>query len=131
MKKLISAILAVSMFMSATAYAECDFKTGITPTDHGTYEYTKECHVAVGQLRQNYLIDEQKIADLNKALDLKDLAITKANQRADLWMDTSFKLEDRVMTIDKMESTNKWIYFGLGVLTTFAAAYAARQAFGR
>ena len=131
MKKLISGILAVTMFTATTAFADCDFSKGITPTDHGTYEYTKECHISVGQMRQNYLIDEQKIATLNKALDLKDLVINKANERADLWMNTSFKLEDRVMAIDKMESSNRWIYFGLGVLTVFVAGFAARQSFGR
>jgi len=128
MKKLITALMIV-LSLPLQALADCDFSKGITKVDGG-YLYTTECHVAVGQMRQNYLISQQQISDLNKALDLKDLAITKADQRADMWMNTTFKLEDRINTLDKMQETNKWIWFGLGVVTVFAAGYAARAAYG-
>jgi hypothetical protein len=110
------------------AFAECDFTDGKGVTKvEGGYLYSKECHIAVGQMKYDLGVKDLQIEKLGKALDLKDLAITKADQRADLWMQTSFKLEDRINTIDNMRSSNQWIAFGLGALTMFAAAYAASQ----
>lgn len=126
MKKLIAAVLATLMF-SNVAFAECDFSTGISRNDNGSYTYTKECHVKVGEMKRDLSIATEQNEKLTKALDLKDLAITKSDQRADLWMQTSFKLEDRINTIDSMRQSNQYIAFGLGVLTMFAASYAASQ----
>ena len=125
MKK-ISFLLAVCMFAN-TAFADCDFSKGITKLPDGNYEYTKECHVHVGELVQDNDVKTQQVDKLNKALDLKDLAITKADQRTQLWMDTSLKLEDNIQKMDSLSKKNEWLYFGLGVLTTFAAGYAAAQ----
>jgi len=126
MKKIVSVVLALSLF-STSAMAECDFSTGINKNDNGTYTYSRECHIKVGEMKQDLEIANKQVEKLNKALDLKDLALTKADQRADLWMNTSFKLEDRVNTIDEMRKTNQWLYFGLGALAMFAATYAASQ----
>lgn len=124
-KKFVIALM-IATFLPISALAECDFKTGITKTEGG-YLYTRECHIKVGEMKQDLEIEVEKTAKLTKALELKDLAITRADQRADLWMNTSFKLEDRVNTIDEMRKTNQWLYFGLGVVTMFAASYAASQ----
>jgi len=125
MKRILCTILALSFF-SNVALAECDFSAGITKTADG-YLYTKECHVKVGEMKQDLKIANEQNEKLTKALDLKDFAITKADQRADMWMNTTYKLEDRINTIDQMRSTNQWVAFGLGALTMFAAAYAASQ----
>lgn len=122
------AFIMVLLMLPFQALAECDFSTGITKTEQG-YLYTKECHIAVGQMKYDLGVKDLQIDKLNKALDLKDLALTKADQRADLWMNATFKLEDRINTIDSMRSTNNWMYFGLGVLTVFAAGYAASQVY--
>jgi hypothetical protein len=125
MKK-IAFLLAICMFAN-TAFADCDFSTGISPNQDGSYKYSKECHLKVGSLVQDNQTKDQQIDKLTKAIDLKDLALTKSDQRAQLWMDTSFKLEDDVQKMNRLKSDNQWIYFGLGVLTTFAAGYAAAQ----
>jgi hypothetical protein len=110
--------------LSNIAYADCDFSKGITPGPNKTFIYTEECHLAVGKLKQDNDTYKLQIADLTKAISLKDLALTKSDERTQLWMDTSSKLEDRVTKIDEMTKHNEWLYFGLGVLTTFAAGYA-------
>lgn len=125
MKRFICTILAMT-FLSNVAMAECDFSTGITKVDGG-YLYSKECHVKVGEMKLDLKISQEQNEKLTKALDLKDFAITKADQRADMWMNTTYKLEDRINTIDQMRATNQWVAFGLGALTMFAAAYAASQ----
>jgi len=126
MKKFLVALIAMT-FLSNVAFADCDFKTGITKNESGSYTYTRECHLKVGEMKQDLEIAQQQNEKYVKALDLKDLALTKADQRADMWMNTSFKLEDRVNTIESMQNTNKWVYFGIGVLSVFVAGYAANQ----
>lgn len=125
MKKFVIALIVASL-LPISALADCDFKTGISKVEGG-YLYSRECHLRVGEMKYDLEIEMERTAKLTKALELKDLAITRADQRADLWMQTSFKLEDRVNTIDEMRRTNQWLYFGLGVVTMFAASYAASQ----
>jgi len=126
MRKLIAIILIV-LSLPLSAMAECDFKTGITKNDNSTYTYTKECHIKVGELRQDLDIANEQNLKFTKALELKDLALSKADQRADMWQQTAFKLEDRITTIDGMRTSNQWFMFGFGMVTMFGAAYAASQ----
>lgn len=70
---------------------------------------------------------EEQVASLNKTIELKDLAIKTNEQRAQLWMDSSLKLEDRVNQMEAMRSTNSWIYFGLGVAATSLSIWGASQ----
>lgn len=123
--RLVSIVLAMSLF-SNIAFADCDFSTLVHNSD-GSVTYSKAQHVCVGQLVQDNATKTQQIADLNKAITLKDLAITKSDERAQLWMDTSFKLEDNIQKMNSLKSTNEWVYFGLGVLTIFAAGMATAQ----
>jgi hypothetical protein len=115
------------MFSNA-AMADCDFSKGITPGTNHTYIYTEECHQAVGKLVSDNRALTLQVGDLTKAITLKDLALTKSDDRTQLWMNTSDQLLDRVNKIDDTVKHNEWVYFGLGVLTTFAAGYIAAQA---
>jgi hypothetical protein len=130
MKKIISLLLLISL-ISNTALADCDFLTGITAGPNKTFIYTEECHQAVGKLVQDNKSLTLQVGDLTKAIDLKDLAITKSDQRTQLWMNTSDQLTDRMSKIEGEQKHNEWLYFGLGVLTTFAAGYVAAQALRR
>lgn len=126
MKKLILAIMVVCM-LPLQALAECKWETGITKLSNGNYEYTKECHVKVGETVRDLNISLGQNLKLTEALSFKDLALTKANERADLWMNTSYKLEARIETMDSIYQRNKWLYFGLGILVASAAVYGAGQ----
>jgi hypothetical protein len=126
MKKAISALLLFCLTSNA-AMAECDFSTGITPGPNHTFIYTEECHLKVGHLVQDNKTKDAQIADLNQAITLKDLALTKSDDRTRLWMDTSDKLQNRLTTVDELAKKNEWIYFGLGVLATVGAGYVASQ----
>lgn len=123
MKKLISIIAAVSLF-SNICFADCDFKDLVHNAD-GTVTYSKADHVCVGKLVQDSAVKAKQVDDLNKAVQLKDLTITTADQRADNWMNTSLKLEDNIQKMNTIQKNEFWISFGLGVLATFAAGMAA------
>jgi hypothetical protein len=122
MKKFIS--LLAALCLATTSYADCSFKDLVKNPD-GTVVYSAADHICVGQLKQDNAARTQQAADLNKAITLKDLTITKDEQRIQNWSDTSMKLEENIQKIDTLKQQNEWIYFGLGVLATFLAASAA------
>lgn len=125
MMKFISAILAVAMF-SNVAFADCDFTSGkgVNKLPDGNYEYSKECHIAVGQLVEDNKTKDIQLKDLGLALSAKDLALQASDQRTQLWMDTTFKLEKNINAMDSLRKTNDWVYFGLGALTVIATGFA-------
>lgn len=125
MKKLISAALIV-LSLSNVAFADCDYSKIVSNPD-GTYTYSKELHICVGTMKRDLDSANTQIAEYKKVIDLKDLALTKSDARANLWMDTSFKLQDRMNAIDDLKSKNQYLAFGLGVIMTGLAVWGAGQ----
>jgi hypothetical protein len=123
--KIVSLVAALAMF-SNTAFAGCDWSTIVANSD-GTYTYSKTLNLCVGNLVQDNATKAQQVSDLNKAITLKDAAITKSDARAQLWQDTSLKLESNIQSIDSYKSTSNWAYFALGALTIIGAGVAAAQ----
>ncbi len=132
MIKLTAAILAITMF-SNVAFADCDFTMGkgVNKLPDGNYEYSTACHVAVGQLVQDSKTKDIQLKDLGLALTAKDLALQASDQRTQLWMDTTFKLEKNINTMDELKKTNEWVYFGIGALTVIATGFALSSVTGR
>lgn len=126
MKKLISSVM-LACLVSTSALADCDFKTGIEKLPDGRFAYTPECHIKVGQMKQDLDTATQQVELYKKSIELKDLALGTAQTRIDLWQQTSFKLEDRVNAMEDLRSKNYVLYFGLGVLVTGLAVYGAGQ----
>jgi hypothetical protein len=124
--KMICSVLLGCSILVNTAQADCDWSK-IKDNGDGTYTYSKELHLCVGNLVQDNKVKTQQIADLNQAITLKDLALSKENERIKMWMDTSYALEDRLTKIDSLEKKNDWLYFGLGVVTAVGAGYMASK----
>lgn len=131
MKKKFLISFIILNLISNLAFADCNWSTGIKTLPDGGFEYSKECHIKVGQLIQDNNTQTQQITDLNKAVSLKDLALTQSDARATLWFNTSSQLEDRLQKVDSLEKHNDWLFFGLGVLTTFAAGYGVAKLIGK
>jgi hypothetical protein len=72
-----------------------------------------------------------QIADYKKVIDLKDLALTKSDERTQLWMNTSDNLQDRMNKIDDTAKRNEWVFFGLGALTVVAAGFMTARLINR
>jgi hypothetical protein len=114
------------MLGSQVAMADCDFSTGVQSSGTG-YLYTKECHKKVGKLVEDADKREKQVEHLEKALDLKDLALNKADERNGLLRESLYKVEDRVNTMEKLQESNKVLYFIGGVLFTGLAVWSAGQ----
>jgi len=125
MRQTLSILLVLNFLCPISALAKCNFKT-IKKVEDG-YLYTSDCHREVGKLKNEAEERREQVKNLNEAIKLKDLTITTHTERADLWMNTSFKLEDRVNTIERMNSTNRWLYFGIGVIFTGLSVWGAGQ----
>ena len=129
MKKTIS-LLVMSSFLSNAAMADCDW-TKIKKNSDNTYTYSENLHLCVGRLVEDNKNLTAQNQDLKKAIDLKDLAIKYSDDRTQLWMKTSDQLMTRVNSIDSTYKRNEFLYFGLGVLATIGASFAAAKLIGR
>lgn len=127
MKK-VTAFFLIAITLTTSAFAECDYSK-IIHNENGTYTYSKELHVCVGQMKQDLETATTQLGEYKKAIELKDLAISKADQRSQLWMDTSDKLQTRLNAVADMSNKNQWLMFGLGVVTALGAGYVASQVY--
>lgn len=125
MKK--SILFLLILVSSLNSFAVCD-NTDIKKNDDGSYTYGKECHLEVGRTFKELDIRKQQIGEMRDALILKDSLTAKLEERNQLWMDTSFKLNDKIQSYERYKSDNQWMIFGLGVLTTVLAGFALGQA---
>lgn len=126
MKRFISVCL-VFFTISNAAFADCDFSTGITKQPDGSFLYTKDCHLKVGEMKRDLEAANTQIVEYKKVIELKDLALSKSNERADLWMNASFKLQDRMNAVDDLKTRNQLLLFLSGVAFTSLAVWGAGQ----
>ncbi len=126
--RLISFLTFVFMaFTPFVALADCNFATDIKAMPDGSYSYSRDCHVEVGKRVKKLVIVEQQVVELEKTIELKDLALSKETERASLWMDTSYKLQDKLMSYQSASKASDRLYFITGVLVTVASVWAAGQ----
>ena len=109
--------LIILLFTINTGLA-CDW-SDIKKTENG-YLYPVECHTKVGKLVQN----EKKLL---KAIDLKDLALQKADERIVVWRNETYNQHDRLLKQQKYNDFTNWMYFGGGIAVTILSVWAAGQ----
>jgi anti-sigma factor ChrR (cupin superfamily) len=129
MKKIISIVL-IFCFIN-TAFADCDWSVGIKLLADGNYEYSKSCHIKVGELVQDDKIKTQQVNDLNQAISLKDLALKDADSRSTGWSETSTQLEERLQKVDSEEKKNELLWLGTGILGTVLIGFMTARLIGR
>ena len=115
------------ILMPFVALADCDFAKDIKEMPDGTYSYSKGCHIEVGKRVKRLILVDQQVVELEKTVELKDLALSKQTERANLWMDTSVKMQDKIIAYDSAAKASKWFDFGLGVGVTVLSVWAAGQ----
>ena len=108
------------------SFGACNWKTGVIKTEKG-FLYTKSCHKAVGKMKEDVADREEQVKKLNESISLKDLALTKAEERAKNWSDESYNQYERLQRQARLNSYNNWIYFGGGIAVTILSVWAAGQ----
>jgi hypothetical protein len=88
--------------------------------------YSKDCHLDYGRLRKAEPLYKEQVKELESSVKLKDLALKYSNERTDNWKKTTYKLEDKLLKLEKNHDRMKWVYFGLGILTTGLAVKLAK-----
>jgi hypothetical protein len=112
---------------SANSFGACNPSTDIKENSDSTYTYSKECHLEVGKILKKVSLLEEQIVNLNKQISLKDALILTYDEKTRLWMDTSYKLNDKLLAYESVSSNDKWIMFGLGVGVSILSVWAAGQ----
>lgn len=132
MKKVLIIYIIMSCMYPNFAFADnqCDWST-IKKLPDLNYEYPITLHLCVGQLVQDSKIKDQQINDLHDAVNLKDLALTKADERTQLWQKTADDSLDRLNKIENDKKTNEWLYFGLGAALVLASGFVTAKLIGR
>lgn len=120
-------VLFLFLTLPIQSYASCDFAKDIKSNSDGTYTYTRDCHVEVGKAVKKVPLLEGQVEELNKTIELKDLALVKQKERADLWMNTSLQMNDKLQSYESTQSLNNWVHFGIGVGVTVLSVWAAGQ----
>jgi hypothetical protein len=113
--------------VSHSALASCKPATDIKKVGADGYLYQKDCHIDYGRLRKAEPLYKKQAKELRKSIEMKDLALKYSNERTETWKKTTYKLEDKMLKLEKNHDRMKWVYFGLGILATGAAVYAAGQ----
>lgn len=120
------------VFLSVTLFSQismaCNFSTDIKENSDGTFTYSRACHVQVGKTQKELSLRQEQVKELNAAILLKDSAILKYEERTLLWMETSYKLNDRLQSYERHKETNNWILIGTGFAAAILATWAAGQA---
>jgi hypothetical protein len=123
-------VFIITIFMITIVYIQtalaCDWSE--IAQNGETYIYPKDCHIKVGKLIKEAELRKEQVEELNKTITLKDLALTKADERIVNWRDTTYKLEERIMKQRKWSAYNDYLYFGGGVILTILSGWAIGQA---
>jgi hypothetical protein len=115
------------LLFSNIALADCTPKNDIKRQADDTFVYTAGCHIQFGEFRLKNRYQEEQISELKKAITFKDLSVDQANIRADMWKNTSYELRENILKMERNRERSNQLYFGLGVISAFGAAWALNQ----
>jgi len=120
--------------------AACDWNKDIIKTEKG-YIYPAKCHDEVGKTYKTNILREKEIKQLkgqivdlesskkklSKSIELKDLALVKADTMSMRWREESYNQHERLLRQQKLSRTNNWLYFLGGFAAASLSVYAAGQ----
>lgn len=111
----------------------CNWNTDIQK-EGSKYLYTASCHKEVGRLvKSNKELEkaiserQKQVEKLGKTIELKDLALDKADQRIMNWRDESYNQHQRLLKQQQLSKYNDWLYFGGGIALTILSVWGAGQ----
>ncbi len=118
-------ISLITITFVANPVLACNWSEDVSKNSDGSYNYTKECHIKVGEVVETNEIQKKQIENFNQIIDHKDNVIDLHRKRVKNWKETSKELEEHVNMLQATKGADDWVWFGLGVLATSAAVYGA------
>ena len=103
----------------------CDWST--INRQENQFVYSSKCHLSVGKLVKTEELRVEQVESLKKSIELKDLAIQKADLRSDNWEKEVNNQFGLLQKKEKESKMNKVLYFGLGAATVLFSAWAIKQ----
>lgn len=120
--------LVISMsLISNMAFASCNWSEDVKKNQDGSFSYSRGCHLEVGASLEELDLRRRQVEELKKSVELKDLAISYSEQRTQLWIDSSTKMNERLNQYEAARANAGWVYFGVGVAVTVLSVWAAGQ----
>lgn len=123
----ISCLVIFMSLICNTALASCNWSEDVKKNQDGSFSYSRGCHLEVGASLEELDLRRRQVDELKKSVELKDLAISYSEQRTQLWIDSSTKMNERLNQYEATRSNSGWIYFGVGVAVTVLSVWAAGQ----
>jgi hypothetical protein len=117
--------LVTSLFLATAQAIDCDYST-IKKLENGSYEYSKNCHIHIGQKLEELDLRQEQVKHLGLSTDYYKKAYEMQEDRVNSWMKTSLELDKELQAQKKFSDWEKAAYFGLGILVMYGAAQAAR-----
>lgn len=112
------------LMVNQSVFASCNPKD-IKEQTNGTFIYPADCHVDYGRLRQNEEARKKQVEHLKESIKLKDLALDYSNRRIETWQNATYKVEDRLIKLERNNNKLNWFYFGLGIAVMGGAVWGA------
>jgi curli biogenesis system outer membrane secretion channel CsgG len=124
-RQVLAVLLSLSLAAPASA-SECKTEE-IKKNADGSFTYSKECHVRVGEVVGELDLRREEVKLLRGSL--KDLSVGYDIQqkRAEDWLQTSLKLEDTIQRQKRISDLEKWLWFGAGILLMYGATSAVSK----
>jgi len=122
-------ILLLILFINQQCLANCNPEDIKQQNYYGEprYAYPVDCHVDYGRLRKIEPLYKEQVKELKKSIEMKDLALKYSDERIETWEKTTYKLEDKLLKLEKNNDRMKWLYFGIGIIVMSGAVYTAKQ----
>lgn len=121
------------MVLSVNSTLACNWRTDIQKQG-SKYLYTASCHDEVGKIvKANRELKKanserlKQVKKLDEVIELKDLALDKADKRIMNWRNESYNQHYRLLRQQKLAKYNDWLYFGGGMAITILSVWAAGQ----
>ena len=118
--------ILISLLLIPNLALACNFNTDIQK-EGDKYLYTVSCHKQVGKMYMDNKSLKKELDLANEAYKQRTIEIQKADEQMRLWRDESYEQHQRLLNVKSASDTEKWLWFGLGVVVMGAAVHGAGQ----
>lgn len=122
--RIVSFLLA--LLISSFSFADCDFSKIISNSD-GSYQYSKELHICVGQLVKDSKTKDAQILDLYGAVDKYKQTIATDEIRIQNLMDSLGKISERIDKAQQYQNSNDTLKYVIGAAAAYLSVWGAGQ----